>query len=94
MQIAGVIVAYASFTISCCCLINRSFIFHLNISVYARLRHGYATRNISIFTTKQASAAFPENTLASFERAIRDGSEGVESGNVSYSLMRADCAIT
>ena len=64
------------------------------MSVYARLRHGYATRNISIFTTEQASAAFPENTLASFERAIRDGSEGVESGNVSYSLMRADCAIT
>ncbi|TDL29368.1 PLC-like phosphodiesterase [Rickenella mellea] len=26
-----------------------------------------------------ASAAFPENTLASFEAAIRDGSEGVES---------------
>lgn len=29
----------------------------------------------------QASAAFPENTLASFEAAIRDGSEGIESGN-------------
>lgn len=28
----------------------------------------------------QASAAFPENTIASFERAIRDGSEGLESG--------------
>ncbi|KAI9000730.1 hypothetical protein BD414DRAFT_11177 [Trametes punicea] len=27
-----------------------------------------------------ASAAFPENTLASFERAIRDGAEGIESG--------------
>ncbi|WFD04944.1 hypothetical protein MVES1_000269 [Malassezia vespertilionis] len=26
-----------------------------------------------------ASAAFPENTLASFEQAIRDGSEGIES---------------
>lgn len=26
-----------------------------------------------------ASAAYPENTLASFERAIRDGSEGIES---------------
>ncbi|UZJ51886.1 hypothetical protein CBS101457_001206 [Exobasidium rhododendri] len=26
-----------------------------------------------------ASAAFPENTIASFERAIRDGSEGIES---------------
>ncbi|KAI0375951.1 PLC-like phosphodiesterase [Pilatotrama ljubarskyi] len=26
-----------------------------------------------------ASAAFPENTLASFERAIRDGAEGIES---------------
>lgn len=28
----------------------------------------------------QASAAFPENTLASFEAAIRDGAEGIESG--------------
>lgn len=28
----------------------------------------------------QASAAFPENTIASFDRAIRDGSEGLESG--------------
>ncbi|KAJ3998339.1 PLC-like phosphodiesterase [Lentinula boryana] len=27
----------------------------------------------------QASAAFPENTLASFEAAIRDGAEGIES---------------
>ncbi|SCV72746.1 BQ2448_4283 [Microbotryum intermedium] len=27
-----------------------------------------------------ASAAFPENTLASFEAAIRDGAEGIESG--------------
>ncbi|EIW61590.1 PLC-like phosphodiesterase [Trametes versicolor FP-101664 SS1] len=26
-----------------------------------------------------ASAAFPENTLASFERAFRDGAEGIES---------------
>ena len=28
----------------------------------------------------QASATFPENTLASFEKAIRDGAEGIESG--------------
>ena len=28
----------------------------------------------------QASAAYPENTLASFEAAIRDGAEGIESG--------------
>lgn len=28
----------------------------------------------------KASAAFPENTLASFERAFRDGAEGIESG--------------
>ena len=28
----------------------------------------------------QASAAYPENTLASFEAAIRDGAEGLESG--------------
>lgn len=27
-----------------------------------------------------ASAAFPENTLASFEAAMRDGAEGIESG--------------
>jgi len=30
---------------------------------------------------KQASARFPENTLASFEAAIQDGAEGIESGN-------------
>jgi phosphatidylglycerol phospholipase C len=28
----------------------------------------------------QASAVYPENTLASFEAAIRDGAEGIESG--------------
>lgn len=28
----------------------------------------------------QASAAFPENTLASFEAAIKDGAEGIETG--------------
>ncbi|KAG2369738.1 hypothetical protein BDR07DRAFT_1388211 [Suillus spraguei] len=28
----------------------------------------------------QASAAFPENTLASFEAAINDGADGIESG--------------
>lgn len=28
----------------------------------------------------QASSRFPENTLASFEAAIRDGAEGIESG--------------
>ena len=28
----------------------------------------------------QASAKFPENTLASFEAAMRDGAEGIESG--------------
>jgi hypothetical protein len=31
----------------------------------------------------QASAAYPENTLASFEAAISDGAEGIESG-ISY----------
>lgn len=36
--------------------------------------------------THQASAAFPENTLASFEAAIRDGSEGIESGRCSCSF--------
>ena len=30
--------------------------------------------------TLQASAAYPENTLASFEAAMRDGAEGIESG--------------
>ncbi|KAF8165680.1 PLC-like phosphodiesterase [Crassisporium funariophilum] len=30
-------------------------------------------------TTQQASSRFPENTLASFEAAIRDGAEGIES---------------
>lgn len=29
-----------------------------------------------------ASAAYPENTIASFERAIRDGAEGLESGEL------------
>lgn len=29
---------------------------------------------------QQASAAYPENTLASFEAAMRDGAEGIESG--------------
>ena len=32
----------------------------------------------------QASAAFPENTMASFELAIRDGAEGVESGTPKF----------
>jgi hypothetical protein len=36
----------------------------------------------------QASAAFPENSLASFDRAIHDGSEGIESGNVFYQRVR------
>lgn len=31
-------------------------------------------------TTTQASSRFPENTLASFEAAMRDGAEGIESG--------------
>jgi hypothetical protein len=30
----------------------------------------------------QASAAFPENTLASFEAAIQDGAEGIETGTL------------
>jgi Glycerophosphoryl diester phosphodiesterase family len=29
----------------------------------------------------KASSRFPENTLASFDAAIRDGAEGIESGN-------------
>lgn len=35
----------------------------------------------------QASATFPENTLASFEKAIRDGAEGIESG-ISSRVVR------
>ncbi|KAK0541559.1 hypothetical protein OC835_000027 [Tilletia horrida] len=35
--------------------------------------------NASSLFLLQASAAFPENTIASFDRAIRDGSEGLES---------------
>lgn len=33
-----------------------------------------------VLTRVQASASFPENTLASFEAAMRDGAEGIESG--------------
>ena len=36
--------------------------------------------SLSFSPIAQASAAFPENTLASFEAAIRDGAEGIESG--------------
>lgn len=36
-----------------------------------------------VLTSDQASAAFPENTLASFEAAIRDGAECIESGMTS-----------
>lgn len=42
-------------------------------------------------THTQASAAFPENTLASFERAIRDGAEAIESGE-SFAWLVA-CAM-
>ncbi|KAG6919741.1 hypothetical protein DXG01_001575 [Tephrocybe rancida] len=35
-------------------------------------------RNMTL-TATQASSRFPENTLASFEAAIRDGAEGIES---------------
>jgi hypothetical protein len=34
----------------------------------------------------QASSKFPENTLASFEAAIRDGAEGIESGILPGSI--------
>lgn len=33
-----------------------------------------------VHSSVKASARFPENTLASFEAAIRDGAEGIESG--------------
>ena len=35
----------------------------------------------------QASAALPENTLASFEAAIRDGAEGIETGMFSTPII-------
>jgi hypothetical protein len=35
---------------------------------------------LDVDITPKASARFPENTLASFEAAIRDGAEGIESG--------------
>lgn len=38
------------------------------------------THGIPLSRAVQASAAYPENTLASFEAAIRDGAEGIESG--------------
>jgi glycerophosphoryl diester phosphodiesterase len=34
----------------------------------------------SLTLSTQASSAFPENTLAGFQAAIRDGAEGIESG--------------
>lgn len=44
----------------------------------------------------KASAAFPENTLASFTRAIADGADGIESGisalfeNFAFDVLKAD----
>ena len=38
----------------------------------------------------QASAAYPENTLASFEAAMRDGAEGIESG-ICLARSRRPC---
>lgn len=35
---------------------------------------------VALRLTIQASAEFPENTLRSFAQAIKDGSEGIESG--------------
>jgi hypothetical protein len=41
----------------------------------------------------QASARFPENTLASFEAAIRDGAEGLESGEPAVIfLIATECS--
>ncbi|KAH8834241.1 PLC-like phosphodiesterase [Flagelloscypha sp. PMI_526] len=39
------------------------------------------------FGHRGASARYPENTLASFEAAIRDGAEGIESGNPNRILL-------
>lgn len=38
-------------------------------------------------TILQASFALPENTLASFEAAIRDGAEGIETGMFSTPII-------
>jgi phosphatidylglycerol phospholipase C len=49
---------------------------HRGVSHDCAPRYPLARLTLSI----QASAAFPENTLGSFETAIRDGAEGIESG--------------
>ena len=41
---------------------------------------GLAERREVLRYGGQASARFPENTMASFEAAIRDGVDGLESG--------------
>lgn len=68
-------------------LTNQSLIFCSYVHTYPNdFKHANSTATTQTLRhshVKQASAAFPENTLASFERAIRDGSEGIESGNVS-----------
>lgn len=45
----------------------------------ARHHHQILLMNWFVFCIK-ASGRFPENTIASFEAAIRDGSDGIESG--------------
>jgi glycerophosphoryl diester phosphodiesterase len=37
----------------------------------------------------KASSDFPENTSASFVQAIRDGAEGIESGNSYLDVVRS-----
>lgn len=46
----------------------------------SRCKSGVQVPDIQLTLLLQASVAYPENTLASFEAAIRDGAEGIESG--------------
>lgn len=57
---------------------------HRGVSALVTAHIHYLYSNI----TPQASATFPENTLASFEAAMRDGAEGIESGNYMRSSFR------
>lgn len=62
---------------------------HRGVSVQARVRLQVLTgpNRVACLGGVQASAAYPENTLASFEAAIRDGADGIESGQSIRSLL-------
>ncbi|PWN90285.1 PLC-like phosphodiesterase [Acaromyces ingoldii] len=57
---------------------------HVNNTSYDAVLESFRLRGVApdmpeCWGHRGASVAFPENTIASFERAIRDGSEGLES---------------